>query len=246
MCFSINVNLVKEEIESRYNAKLIDPDRYKPSYYYHAYSLPDLPVVGTERRDKIEIMKWGLIPSWVKTNEDANKIRFKTFNARAETIHLKPSFSNSFFSRRCIIPVRGFYEWQHIGERKIPWYIFRADGDIMSVAGLWSEWVQSSSGEIVRTFSIITTSANEMMARIHNSKKRMPAIIEKENEDEWLNRGTQTEKLFALLAPYPENILNAYTISNIINRKDADKNSPDIIKPFKYDLPEAFFRKNAP
>ena len=100
MCFSVNVNLVKEELENRYGATFLDPEKYKPSYYYHAFGLPELPVICSGKTDIIQLLKWGLIPSWVKTTTSANEIRFRTFNARAESINKKPAFSFSFSSKR--------------------------------------------------------------------------------------------------------------------------------------------------
>ncbi|MGQ9621497.1 MAG: SOS response-associated peptidase [Bacteroidales bacterium] len=238
MCFTVNVNLVKEELEERYDARLIDPDKYRPSYYYHAFSIPELPVISSGSREWIELMNWGLIPSWIRDRENADEIRFKTFNARAETIDVKPSFAGSFFSKRCIVPVRGFFEWQHAGGRKIPWYIYRADGDIMSLAGLWSEWNDNDTGNIIKTFTVITTDANEMMARIHNTKKRMPVVLEKKSEEVWLDTGLKKDRVFRLLSPCADEILKAHTISSLIVRKDADKNTPDLIKPFNYNIPE--------
>jgi putative SOS response-associated peptidase YedK len=232
MCFTVNVNLVREELEDRYGATLIDRDKYRPSYYYHAFGLPGLPVICSGTPDKIRIMNWGLIPSWVKNSVSAEEIRFKTFNARAESVESKPSFSGSFSSRRCLIPVSGFFEWQHTATGKIPWYIFRADNDIMSLAGLWSEWTDTSTGEIINTFSVITTDANELMASIHNSKKRMPVLLEKSTESVWLNNNSGKADLKKLLEPYSQDVLKAHTISDLINRKSAERNSPEIIKPF--------------
>lgn len=238
MCFTVNVNLVREELEERYNATLNDPEKYRPSYYYHAFSLPLLPVIRSDNRKLLDLMNWGLIPSWIKNKEDADESRLKTFNARAETVNVKPSFAESFKSRRCIFPVRGFFEWQHIGDRKIPWYIFRTDKDIMSLAGLWSEWTDRNTGEVIKTFTVITTEANEMMARIHNSRKRMPVILDKSSEEIWLDKNIPAEKAVGILKPCDVKILNAYTISSLINRKDIDKNTPELIRPFNYNIPK--------
>jgi len=123
MCFTVNVNLVKEEIEERYGVTFPGKYRYEPSYYYHAFGLPELPAICSGDPASVRFLKWGLIPSWVRNETDAEEIRLKTFNARAESIESKPSFSSSFKTRRCIIPVRGFYEWQHTAKGKIPWYI---------------------------------------------------------------------------------------------------------------------------
>jgi len=232
MCFTVNVNLIKEELESRYGATLIDPDKYRPSYYYHAFGLPDMPVIPSDNPAIIRIMKWGLIPPWVKTNESAEEIRVKTFNARGDSVDSKPSFSSSFSSRRCIVPVRGFFEWQHTATGKIPWYIYRTDNDIMSLAGLWSEWTDTITGKLLNTFTVITTDANELMSQIHNSKKRMPAVIERGKEKLWLDLQSGKAELKKLIEPYGENILSAYTIGDLINTRSADKNSVEIIKPF--------------
>src|SRR5512133_2807478 len=112
MCFSVNVNLIKEELENRYNAVLIDPDKYRPSYYYHAFAIPEMPVVCSESPSEINILKWGLIPSYTKDLKEAESIRSKTFNARSESLNQKKAFSSAFSDKRCIIPVKGFYEWQ--------------------------------------------------------------------------------------------------------------------------------------
>jgi putative SOS response-associated peptidase YedK len=233
MCFTVNVNLVKEELENRYGAAFLDPDSYRPSYYYHAFGLPDMPAVCPGKPDTIRLLKWGLIPGWVKSGASAEEIRYKTFNARAESVADKPSFAASFISKRCIVPVRGFYEWQHLGKRKIPWYIYRSDNDVMSLAGLWSEWMESSTGLPISTFSVITTDANELMSEIHNTKKRMPALLERSAEKAWLDNATPPDQLMTLLKPYPSSILDAHTIGDLITSKSADRNNPDIIRAVK-------------
>jgi putative SOS response-associated peptidase YedK len=241
MCFSVNVNLIKEELESRYDATLIDHDKYRPSYYYHAFGLPEIPAVCSGNTGKIRLLRWGLVPSWVKTMDEANKIRFKTFNARSESIEEKPSFSASFKSKRCIIPVKGFYEWQHVGKEKIPWYIYHSGNEILSMAGLYNEWVESKSGEILNTFTIVTTDANDLMAEIHNSAKRMPVILDKYNEKTWIDVSTPPEKALSLLKPCPSELLKAYTISNLINDKAVNRNTPEIIRPYNYNSGNQLF-----
>ena len=235
------MNLIKEELEHRYGATFLDPDKYRPSYYYHAFGLPELPVLCSGSTDKIRMLRWGLIPSWVKSMEAADEIRFKTFNARSETIDSKPSFSSSFNTMRCIVPVRGFFEWQHNAGKKIPWYVYRTDNEIMSLAGIWSEWIENTTGEIYSTFSIVTTDANELMAEIHNSKKRMPVVLERSDESKWLDLNTKKDEIFSLLRPYPSDILKAHTISELINQKNSDKNSPEIVMPYIRDSQNTLF-----
>jgi len=240
MCFSVNVNLIKEEIEQRYGLNFPDKYRYEPSYYYHAFSLPELAAVCTGY-PTVRFLKWGLIPPWIKSEQDANEIRTLTFNARSESIASKPSFSSSFKSKRCLIPVRGFYEWQHAGKEKIPWYIYSASGEILTLAGLYSEWKNKEKGEILNTFTIITTEANEMMAEIHNSKKRMPAILDRNDEKDWIDPSSSPSELAALLKPCPEHILKAHTIGPLVNNRFADRNTPDVIKEFKRDIKNTLF-----
>jgi putative SOS response-associated peptidase YedK len=241
MCFTVNVNLVKEEIEERYGVDFPGKYRYEPSYYYHAFGLPDIPAVCSGNPESVTMLRWGLIPEWVRTAEDAEEIRFKTFNARAESINIKPSFSSSFNSKRCLIPVRGFFEWQHAGKEKTPWYIYLPDNQIITLAGLYSEWTHTGTGEILSTFSIITTEANELMAEVHNSGKRMPAILERDDEKKWIDISISPGDALGLLKPYPSGRLKAHTISPLIGNKGANRNTPDVIRPYDHHSPNLLF-----
>jgi putative SOS response-associated peptidase YedK len=201
MCFTVNVNLIKEELEKRYGATLIDPDKYRPSYYYHAFGIPSLPAICSDEPSRIKLLKWGLIPSWTKGIDQANIIRYKTFNARSESIDTKPSFSSAFRSKRCIIPVKGFFEWQHVGNEKIPWYIYHSENEVLSIAGIYDDWVEDNTGEVFSTFSIVTTEANDLMARIHNSGKRMPVILNNSSETRWLDLSVAKKDALDILSP---------------------------------------------
>ena len=234
MCFTVNVNLIKEELENRYGATLIDTDKYRPSYYYHAFGLPSLPAVCSSEPSEIRLLKWGLIPSWTRSIDQANIIRYKTFNARSESIDTKPSFSSAFAAKRCIIPVKGFFEWQHVGNEKIPWYIYQSENEVLSIAGIYDDWIENSTGEVFSTFSIVTTDANDLMARIHNSGKRMPVILNNSSEARWLDLSVTKEDALRLLIPCPSDILKAHTISPLINSRSSDKNTPELIQPYNY------------
>jgi putative SOS response-associated peptidase YedK len=234
MCFTVNVNLIKEELENRYGATLIDPDKYRPSYYYHAFSLPEIPAICSTDPGKIRLLKWGLIPSWTRSIEDANIIRYKTFNARAESLTEKRSFSSAVRTGRCIIPVKGFFEWQHAGKTKIPWYIFHNENEILSVAGIYDEWTETRSGELFSTFSIVTTDANDLMSEIHNSAKRMPVILDRASEKLWTDQSSSQDVYLSQLKPCPNEILRAHTISPLINDRNVNRNTPEVIKPYSY------------
>lgn len=240
MCFTVNVNIVREELEQRYGNELIDHDNYRPSYYYHAYSLPYLPVVCSDRSSGIRLFRWGLIPSWVGDEGEAKDIMLKTFNARSETIASKPAFRDSFASRRCLVPVRGFFEWQHLGGLKIPYYITLKESEIFSLAGIWDTWLMQG-GVTLNTFSVVTTRANELMEEIHNTKKRMPVILPAAAEGLWLKEGLAGNALSALMEPVGSDMLAAHTISPLITNTRADRNRPELIKPYTYPVQGSLF-----
>ncbi len=108
------------------------------------------------------------------------------------------------------------------------------ENDILSVAGVYDEWKEPGTGELFSTFSIITTDANEMMAEIHNSAKRMPAILDKKSESGWIDKSSSLEDLLNLLKPCPSEFLKAHTVSPLVNDRSADRNTPDVIRAFNY------------
>lgn len=240
MCFTVNVNIIREELEERYGAELIDHDKYRPSYYYHAYSLPLLPVVFSAEPAGLRLMRWGLIPSWVADENEAREIMMKTFNARSETVSTKPAFRDAFSSHRCLVPVRGFFEWQQMGGRKIPWYITLRGEEIFSLAGIWDRWALQG-GMTIDTFSVVTTRANELMAEIHNTKKRMPVILPASAEKIWLREGVEAEALVPLMEPVAAEMLGAHTVSPLITNVRADRNRPELIMPYNYPVQGTLF-----
>jgi putative SOS response-associated peptidase YedK len=241
MCFTVNVNLIKEELENRYGATLIDPDKYRPSYYYHAFGLPSLPAICSEEPSIIRLLTWGLIPARTKNRDQADIIKYKTFNARSESIETKPSFSSSFRSKRCIVPVKGFFEWQHSGNEKIPWYIYHTENEVLSIAGIYDYWIASDTGETFSTFSIVTTEANDLMAHIHNSGKRMPVILSKDSEKKWIDISISQTNAMNLLLPCPSEILKAHTIGPLINSRSSNRNTPELIQPYNYSKENLLF-----
>jgi len=152
--------------------------------------------------------RWGLVPGWSKDP----KIGAKMFNARAETLGEKPSFREAFRKRRCLIPAQGFYEWEHHGNSRAPWFIHRRDDDPMAFAGLWEHWRRGS--EEIASCAIVTTAADAVVGPLHN---RMPVILDPLSWDNWLNPATNTAALTALLSPPPPDTLVRYRVSNAVN-----------------------------
>jgi len=236
MCFTIAIHASREEIEKRFDARFDDPAGFLPGYYFSAFSLPAIPVITGRDSRLIRMYRWGLIPSWTKDEAYAEGIRTKTFNAKAETITEKPSFRNAVKTNRCLVVSKGFFEWQKRENEKIPYYIGLEDDRIFAFAGLYDTWVHPQTGEINNTFTIITTTANPLLAVIHNTRQRMPVILPKEKEQDWINPGVPLDKALELLVPYDQEKMKSYTISKLVSTPGAIKNIPEVLKPYDYNL----------
>ena len=195
MCFNISIINSKDAIEKQLSAEFDLDLSFEPQKHISAFTNPQIPVITAENRNKIKLYNWGLIPEWVKDIQQANNIRKMTYNARSETIKEKPSFSGLIKNRKCLIIVDGFYEWQSTPSGKICHYLTLSQKELFTFAGIWSDWLDKSTGELIKSVSIITQSANQMMAKIHNIKKRQPVILHKENRDKWFNSGLNYEKI---------------------------------------------------
>jgi len=236
MCYAITMKDEKieklgEKLGKIFQSEIeidFDKNLYCPYYFVSGFSFPDLPVVI---EDKIKLYKWGLIPSWVKDEKTGNELRSNTLNAKSETAFEKPSFRKAIASQRCIVPINGFIEWQTLDKEKQPYFIKPKEADIFLVGGLFDMWVNPDTGEILNTFSIITTDANPLMAEIHNSKKRMPLILENKNIDKWLDKRAAKEVVQSILMPLEQNLMSAYKISKQVNSSRNNRNIPDILNP---------------
>jgi len=141
---------------------------------------------------------WGLIPAWAKDPSIGHKL----INARAETVHKKPSFRDGFENRRCLIIADGFYEWKRDGKKKIPYYFYLKSREPFGLAGLFESWL-SPDHILVNTCTIITTASNELIQPFHD---RMPAIVPKGQELRWIiGKGEDRSLLRSFLKPYPAN-----------------------------------------
>ena len=148
----------------------------------------------------LDVMRWGLVPYWAKDI----KIGYSTINAKAEGIDTRPAFREPFQRRRCLVPLDSFYEWKKLGKDRQPYAVALSDRRLMAMAGLWDSW-RSPDGERVRSFTIVTTEPNELLAPLHD---RMPVIFAPENWPLWLGElPADPDRLKALLVPYPANDL---------------------------------------
>jgi putative SOS response-associated peptidase YedK len=204
-------------------AEQFDLDEY-PSSLTASYNIAPTQEVATvveeDDKRKLEMFHWGLIPSWAKEPQIGNRM----INARAETVHEKPSFRSAFKARRCLILADGFYEWQKADNGKQPFYIHMKDGSPFAFAGLWETW---KNGEELRSCAIITTDANDLMNAIHH---RMPVVLHPENYGVWLDPDfDEKDSLKDLLKPFPSEEMEAYMVSRRVNKPS--NNEPSVVEP---------------
>lgn len=187
MCFHIQLTQSAEALESRFSAGFVHSEQYSPAVY-NAFSFPFTPIIAGHDPQHIQMYQWGLIPSWAK---DRTSVGTSTLNARIESIREKPSFRD-YIQNRCLILADGFFEWQWLdaaGKKKQKYLLQLPDSELFGFAGLYHHWIDPSTGEVLHTYTVLTTQANELMSRIHNSKFRMPVIVRPTEESTWLSGG---------------------------------------------------------
>ncbi len=158
----------------------------------------------------IERMRWGLVPQWAASLNTG----YSMFNAMAETLLEKRSYSQLIASRRCIVPASGFYEWiTDEAGAKLPVY-FKIDGHpIFSMAGIYTERTDPE-GEVLKSFTIITTTPNDAVLPVHD---RMPAILLAADEQAWLRPETDLSEALLMLGPYPDGLMTSYRVDASVN-----------------------------
>lgn len=235
MCYHTSLARSADYLEKRFQAKFEQRNLFEPIYHHSGFSAPLHPVIANESVQSISLFQWGLVPFWTKDEVSAERIRTETLNAKAETIHQKPSFRASIITKRCLVLVDGFYEWREEGKKKYPYYISLASNDAFALAGIWDRWLNNRTGEVKETFSIVTTRANPLLERIHNTRKRMPVILRQEDETKWLEKDLDRTAIDSLLGPYDATQMQARTVSKLISTKRANTNVPEVMTEFTYE-----------
>src|SRR3954471_14212497 len=193
-----------------------------PARYNVAPTKP-VPIVRmADGERQFALVRWGLIPAWVKDPNDFSLL----INARGESVNVKPAFKNAMKRRRCLLPADGFYEWKPAGNAKRPYLARPAAGGPIAFAGLWETWI-GPNGEEMETAAIITTNASRDLAVLHD---RMPVVVPPGAFDFWLDcRNVDAPAATSLLAPAAEGLLDAYEVSSAVNRATNDE--PTLIAP---------------
>ena len=185
MCNNIKLTKSAVEIQKRFKVELVANLQLQPSEQIKGFLFPKTPIITNIQPKSLQLFNWGLIPSFA----DNAKIRAYTLNSRIETILEKPSYVHSA-SKRCLVIANGFYEWtwhDKKGRNKEKFFISIPNEELFAFAGIYSSWINPYTTEVIDSYSIVTTEANELMSRIHNVKKRMPVILNPQNEQNWLN-----------------------------------------------------------
>jgi putative SOS response-associated peptidase YedK len=209
-----------EEVYSRFGVhnKL---DVLEPHYNISLSTMN--PVIIGQSGIEIAAMVWGLIPYWAQDDS----FRFKTINARVEGIESKPVYRKPFRYQRCLVPATGFYEWDKSVNPSQPYYFKLKHDDLFAFAGLYDRWQNPKTKKEIASYTIITTEANGVVGKIH---KRMPVILQKEDEEAWLNPDIiEPERLFPLLKQYPDREMEAYPVSRAVNNPRND--TEELVKP---------------
>jgi putative SOS response-associated peptidase YedK len=208
-------------------------------YHENGFDFLGSPIITAGEPEQFKLFRWGLIPFYMADKAKAMILRVSTLNCISEEMFEKNSFKDAAKNgQRCLIPVTGFYEWRWLDEKgktKIPYFVTVKDQDIMSMAGLYSRWKDKATNEYYYSYTVLTTTANPLMEYVHNNKKRMPVIIPKEYEKDWLNKNLSKDDVLALCQPFNNDRMKAHTVSKLITTKNAETNVEDVLKLHNYE-----------
>ena len=221
MCGRMTQQTDTSEVARIFAAEVADADRGER--YNVAPTQPVTVVLERDSRRLVESHRWGLVPPWAVDISGSSRM----INARAESVERTPAYRVAFQRRRCIVPSDGFYEWRRLGTRRQPYLIRRQDRGLLAFAGLWSVWPDPVSGEWLRSCSVITTEANEIVGTLHD---RMPVILDPDDWAIWLDPGRPDLALLrSLLVPAPSEGLELVPVSTRVN--NANHEGADLIEP---------------
>lgn len=226
MCFNASLAQTMEILEKQFNA-VIDGDDLKQIYFQSAFLLPYWPLLKAEDPKNFRFLQWGLIPFWIKNMESAKQIRIKTLNARFETLNEKPSYRKPADHNRCAVVVDGYFEWKDVEGKKHPYYLYMPGKEPFLLAGIWDRWINRESKDVFETFSVVTTEAKGIAAEIHNTKKRMPFILDDESLELWMDQDRSIKDIREKLVPSWEDI-QAHPVSKLLTSRTKKTNVSEV------------------
>lgn len=238
MCFHISQTKIGRELMERFKARPHLPEQSGedlPGFYHiSGFSHPNITIIPQEEPSVLTIARWGIVPS-TQSEKELNSYYKKAaafgggLNAQSEKVFNHFIYKHSIFTKKCLIPVTGFFEPHEFQGKKFPYYICRKDRDVLVLAGIYSQ-----TGTTL-TCSILTREASPMFAEIHNQKKRQPVILAPEYETKWLeDKLDETDILSLINSPYPEEELSIFSVSKDVFNSRKNSDIPEILLPVEY------------
>jgi putative SOS response-associated peptidase YedK len=240
MCYHKSLTSNIDYLSDYYSVEYSDAvaEQYTPHYHENGFDFLPSPIIAAEDPTQLQMKNWGFIPWWVKSLPDGLRMRTQTLNCISEEMYSKPSFRDAANEgKRCLIPCSGFFEWRWMdakGKMKIPYYLSLNEQPLFSIAGLYSTWRDKQTDQVYHTYTVLTTTANPYMEKIHNSKKRMPVILPREYEKDWLNQNLTKEDVLALCQPVDQQVMKGHTISKLVTSRKEETDVPQVLEPVTY------------
>lgn len=267
MCYSVSTRISNQQwadIQEIYRKmtgnefqRMLDNGTPSGHYFVDVYkdNHPELTVISADSPGEIQRMRWGVIPSFAKyldvstkegSNVKAHPYDFrnkysKTANAMVESLMERPTWRRLYQYNRCVLPVTGFFEFYHLKGKKVtyPHYLTLKDADVYGLACIWDEWADTETGEVVRSFAVITTKPNELMSVIHNnpsahSGPRMPAILPVSEWSSWLESQFTYEDVLSMCKPFPTDGMLATPVRQGLKKRDVNADISHVIEKINY------------
>ena len=235
MCFYYAI--VKKNPRSLIKNRVITEkqlDLFNDTYLINGFENPSLPVII--ENNELLFFEWGLVPSYINSTESKKEFRnrYNTLNAKCENIFTSKLFADSIIKRRCLVVCSGFFEWRLHKGKKYPYYISLKDDDVFVFGGIYNIYTDKLTGEISGSYSIITIPANDLMEQIHNTKKRMPLIIEPDKANDWLDPLLSENEIKEYFIPVESKKLKAYTIKKFVPSNTNENNTSELLAYYHF------------
>lgn len=227
MCARYTLTRKQEEILKAFTASMMEP--FAPNY--NLAPTQNGLVITADEPSLVQPMHFGLIPYWAADT----KLNIATLNARSEEVLEKKTYAPLITKHKtCLVLADGFYEWDRKSGKPLPYRFELNDRPLFAFAGLWSQWKSKDGSQVYKSFTIMTTKANETVGKVHDPKFRMPVILEQQDERLWLDKQLSPTDLLQLCVPYPDDKMKAYRVSTDVNAatvKGAINNRPELMMP---------------
>ena len=227
MCARYTLTRSQKELLELYNVPI--PPDYTPNF--NLAPTQNGLVITADEPEIAQQMHFGLVPYWAENT----KLNFSTMNARSEEAAIARTWSPLLSHHKtCLILADGFYEWDRKSGASLPYRFELKDRELFAFAGLWSQWKSKLSNEVYRSFTIMTTVANDTVGKVHDPKFRMPVILDKNEEKLWLSKDLSVPDLLSLCDSYPDELMSSFRVSTAVNATMVNKthnNKPELMLP---------------